>query len=234
VPINILQSVKRLVVERETIYNIVMSGEKIAKIIVQIKPWLKTGSLNIFGMPFAGKDSRGNELAKLFDGIVIGGGDIIRNTPELEKLNEQVKDGSLAPTEEFLKVVLPYFLQDAFKNKPLILSSVGRWHGEEPGVMAATKESGHPLMAVIYIDISEEEMHRRWMVSQELQDRGFRHDDAVHVLEKRINEFKTKTLPVLDFYREHNLLIEISGEASHEDVLLNILSQLAHRAAQAK
>ncbi len=191
-----------------------------------LKDWLGTGSINLFGKPFAGKDTCAHSLAKLLGASVIGGGDLMRNNKEHAALQSQVEDGSLAPTKEFLNIVLPHFEQDMFQGKPLILSSVGRWHGEETGVMAAAQKSGHPLKAVIYIDVSKDEVQRRWEVSRQLEDRGERKDDAEHVLERRLQEFEDKTLPVLDFYRQKGLLIEVDGIKSREDVLHDIYTKL--------
>jgi adenylate kinase len=195
--------------------------------IIELKKWLGTGSINIFGMPFAGKDTHSKELAKIFDGVVIGGGEIIRSFKEHAHVLKQIESGALAPQDEFLKIVLPYFSKSEFEGIPLILSSVGRWHGEQSGVLKAAKNSGHPIKAVIYLNVSVKEVKRRWAISQEVADRGSRKDDMEHILDVRLNEFQTKTLPVVDFYKSHNLLIEINGEESKEQVLTNILARLS-------
>lgn len=207
-----------------------MKASKDKHKVAQIKTWLKTGSINIFGLPFAGKDTHGRELSKDLDGVLIGGGDIIRSDHSLRHIQDHISTGSLAPTEEYLQIVLPYFSRPEFKNKPLILSSVGRWHGEEAGVLEATTESGHALKVVIYIDIDEKEMRHRWEASREFADRGKRRDDAEHVLAKRLDEFNTKTIPVINFYRDQGMLIEIDGIAEKDVVSENIINQLLARA----
>jgi adenylate kinase len=199
--------------------------------IKHIRAWLGTGSINIFGLPFAGKDTHGRELAKILNGPLIGGGDIIRSAAAQE-LKDHVATGKLAPTDEYLRLVLPYFAQDKFKNHPLILSSVGRWFGEHLPVEQAAKESGHELKATIFITIDQAEVHKRWQAALRLQDRGQRHDDEEHVLEKRIQEFETKTLPVVDYYREEGLLIEVDGNPERHAVTEAIIDQL-YRLSQA-
>jgi adenylate kinase len=191
-----------------------------------LKLWLQTGSINLFGKPFAGKDTSAQALAKLFNAVVIGGGDILRNNQAHAATQAKTEDGSLAPTDEYLRIVLPYFEQPEFTGRPLVLSSVGRWHGEEDGVITATNQSHHPLKAVIYIDINEEEIRKRWATSQQLEDRGNRKDDAENVLDKRLAEFTNKTVPVLDFYRQKGLLIEVNGLQSRGAVLQEILDKL--------
>lgn len=212
------------------LYNTQMEINGYETKITQIKEWLGTGSINIFGLPFAGKDTHCRELADLFDGVVIGGGDILRSKATPSHVREHIAKGALAPTDEFRRIVLPYFSRNEFKDKPLVLSSVGRWHGEEPAVLESTAESGHPMRAVICLEITISEVRQRWKIAQDLKDRGERSDDADHVLDNRIEEFQSKTMPVIEFYRNQGMLIEIDGMPARAEVLKAILDQLALRA----
>lgn len=192
----------------------------------KIKEWLGSGSINIFGLPFAGKDTHGRELAKLFDATLIGGGDLFRGHKELHEVKAYIAKGYLAPTDEYLNLVFPFFKQEKLKNRPLILSSVGRWSGEEAPILKAAKRSHHEIKAVVYLEINEEEMRRRWEKSLTIGDRGKRHDDAEHALDTRLKEFRKKTVPVLKFYKSRGLLISIDGIASKEEVSQRIIDGL--------
>lgn len=198
--------------------------------VAVIKTWLGSGSINLFGSPFSGKDTQAQRLAKLFNAPVIGGGDIIRNSS-----NERVKDiiarGRLAPTTDYLEMVLPYFQQKQFERKPLILSSVGRWHGEEEVITSAAEQSSHPIKAVIFLKLSEEEAQKRWKIAQHTHDRGNRADDATGVLKTRFNEFRKKTLPVIEFYQKKGLFIEVDGSQTPDEVTGKILDKLAAKAS---
>jgi len=194
--------------------------------IEAIREWLGTGSINIFGRPFAGKDTHGRELVALFNGVLLGGGDILRNSEIPAHVTELIRAGKLAPTEDYIKIVLPYLSRDEFKQKPLILSSVGRWHGEEEGVLEATEASGHPIKAVVYLNIDEVAVRARWSSKNHVGERGERHDDTEEILEIRLAEYREKTLPVIDFYREHGLLIEVDSALEKHVVLELILDAL--------
>lgn len=197
-----------------------------SKPLSTIKDWLSTGSINIFGMPFAGKDTHGATLSQLFDAPLLGGGDILRNSTIPPELQKGLDAGKLFPTEEYLNIVTPYLSADQFKGHPLILSSVGRWIGEEEGIIKAAEASGHPIKAVVYLHAGEEVVYRRYEKSQEKGDRGDRADDAHHILATRIEEFTTKTLPVIEVYRQKGLLIEVNSDAEKHEVLENILARL--------
>lgn len=200
--------------------------------LTAIQNWLGTGSINIFGRPFAGKDTHGRELVALFDGVLLGGGDILRNSEVPEHVKELIHAGKLAPTEDYIKIVLPYLSQTEFKDKPLILSSVGRWHGEEKGVLGAAEESGHPIKAVLYLDLDEASVRERWRRTSHLGERGERHDDTADILETRLEEYRDKTLPVIDFYKQHGLLINIDSSLEKDVVFETIINELYKLAVQ--
>ena len=202
-----------------------MEYQRDPKQIQTIAGWLSTGSINVFGRPFSGKDTQAQYLSKLFRAPVIGGGKIIRNSSHQEVKNI-IDKGELAPISAYLDIVLPYFSQSKFNGSPLILSSVGRWHGEEKGVMQALKTSAHELKAVILLDIDENEVRSRWKAAQTLGDRGRRADDAHGALDVRLEEFRNKTLPVIEFYRQNELLIEVDGKAKEDKVTTEILTKL--------
>lgn len=192
--------------------------------------WLGSGSINIFGLPFAGKDTHGHELAKLFGGVTLSGGQILRGSPRTPEQIAIQESGELFPTDEYMRIVTPYLSREEFAGKPLILSSVGRWIGEEQGVLAATEASGHATRAVLYLTVNEETIYHRLDASKEIGDRELRADDSREVLATRIAEFREKTLPVIEEYRKLGLLIEINSDASREEVFDSILSRLLQRA----
>lgn len=192
-----------------------------------IKKWLGVGSINIFGYPFAGKDTHGRELASLLDARLIGGGEIIRSQETPQHMKDHIATGILTPTDEYLALMLPYFSRNEFAGKPLILSSVGRWFGEHLHVRKSAEASGHPLKVVLFLDIDTQELRRRWEASLSSNDRGKRHDDAEHILETRIQEFETKTLPVVEYYKSEGMLIHADGNGTQQETLNRIIEQLA-------
>jgi adenylate kinase len=147
-----------------------------------------------------------------------------------EHVTTLIRAGKLAPTEDYIAIVLPYLSKEEFSNKPLILSSVGRWHGEEDGVLGAAEASGHPVKAVVYLDITEEGVRTRWQEKNHVGARGERHDDTEEILETRLEEYREKTLPVIDYYKKSGLLIDIDSSLPKDVVLQTIIDELYKRA----
>lgn len=197
--------------------------------IDKINQWLSSGSINIFGRPFAGKDTQGELLAKLFGGVLIAGGDILRSHQDPAEIEKIMAAGGIIPSDFYLRMLLPYLLQPDLNGKPLLLSAVGRSHGEEDIILQATADSGHPMKAVVVLQLSEADVWQRFEESQLDHDRGNRTDDHREVLNNRLKKYQAKTVPVIEFYRNKGLLIEVDGTKSREEVTNEILNSLFNR-----
>ena len=202
--------------------------------ISAIKTWLGTGSINIFGLPMSGKDTQGIKWAETLDAKFISSGMIIR-AMEKKTNNNYIKHGELIPTNVFYEWVLPYLERRDLFNYPLVLSSIGRWQGEEDQVISVAKGAGHEIKAAIILNISEADVEQRFHAAKVLADRGEREDDKdLEVFRVRIKEFREKTLPVLQHYKTLGLLVEVNGDQPREAVFNEIVEKLSRRASQSQ
>lgn len=203
-----------------------MEEQNLIDKLAKIKSWLGTGSLNVFGLPMSGKDTVGERLAKDLVAKFLSSGIIIRAF-EAEQNQNMTGSGQLIPTNTFYDIILPYFSREEMKNDSLILSSVGRWAGEEDKIMEAAKNGGHEIKAVVLLDLTETDVKNRFEAAKELNDRGERADDAnLEIFETRIREFNEKTVPVLNHYDELNLLIKVPANGSRDEVYLSVIDKL--------
>ena len=199
-----------------------------------IKEWLGTGSINIFGLPMSGKDTQGVKLAEALDAKFLSSGMIVRamETETKQKLSDK---GNLIPTNIFYEWVLPYFERRDLFSYPLILSSIGRWSGEEDQVMSVAAGAGHEIKAAVILNISEADVENRFKESKVLNDRGERADDNdLEIFHNRLQEFRTKTLPVLQHYQTLGLLVEVNGDQTREAVFNELVEKLYAKAAQSR
>ena len=203
-----------------------MEEQNLIDKLAKIKAWLGTGSLNVFGLPMSGKDTVGERLAKDLGAKFLSSGIIIRAF-EAEQNQNMTGSGQLIPTNTFYDIILPYFSREEMKNDSLILSSVGRWSGEEDKIMEAAKNGGHEIKAVVLLDLTEADVKSRFEAAKRLNDRGERADDAnLEIFETRIREFNEKTVPVLNHYDELNLLIKVPADGSRDEVYLSVIDKL--------
>ncbi len=191
-----------------------------------IKKWLGTGSINVFGFPMSGKDTQGVKLAEAIGGKLLSSGIIIRANEE-ERHKNLTDKGNLIPTDIFYEWVLPYFSREDLKSYPLVLSSIGRWFGEEDTVMETAEKTGHKIKAAVLLNISETDVLDRFEKLQSLNDRGDRRDDKdLAVFKNRLEEFRTKTMPVLEHYKQLGLLVNVNGDQSREAVFSEMIDKL--------
>lgn len=204
-------------------YNIFMEEQ-----IQQIKSWLGIGSINIFGLPMSGKDTVGVQLAEKLGAKFLSSGIIVR-AMEQATGTAYSHGGKLMPSSVFYDWVLPYFEREELWKYPLILSSIGRWAGEEDEVMSVARASGHTIRAAVVLQLSDKDVVERWEAAKLLGDRGLRHDDAdPEIFQTRIDEYHEKTLPVLKHYQELGLLVPVQADFTREQVLKNTIEALAN------
>ncbi len=195
--------------------------------IQQIKSWLGIGSINIFGLPMSGKDTVGVQLAEKLGAKFLSSGMIVRAMEQATGQNH-TGAGKLMASNVFYEWVLPYFEREELWKYPLVLSSIGRWSGEENEVMAVAKRSGHTIRAAVELQLSDQDVVERWEAAKILGDRGLRQDDAdPQIFQTRINEYHEKTLPVLQHYQELGLLVSVPANFTREQVLANVIEALA-------
>lgn len=182
----------------------------------------------------SGKDTQGIRLAGTLDAKFLSSGLIIR-AKEKELKKDYSEHGELIPTNVFYEWVLPYFERQDLYKYPLILSSIGRWSGEEDSVMTAAASAGHDIKAVILLNISEADVENRFEMAKSLNDRGERKDDLdLATFHTRLEEFRTKTLPVIEHYRDLGLLINVNGDQDRDSVFNEIVEKLYRTATEAR
>lgn len=197
-----------------------------------IKSWLGTGSINIFGLPMSGKDTQGIRLAKTLGAKFLSSGIIIR-AKEAETHQNLSESGALIPTNIFYDWVLPYFERLDLRDFPLILSSIGRWSGEETIVMNAAAGGGHDIKAAVLLNISESDVKSRFEAAKILNDRGGRADDKDEkTFNTRLEEFRTKTMPVINHYNDLGLLITVKGDGTRDEVFNELVEKLYLKAKE--
>lgn len=194
--------------------------------INSIKSWLGTGSINLFGLPMSGKDTQGIRLAEILGAKFLSSGLIIR-AKEAETHKNLTESGALIPTNIFYDWVLPYFDRDDLRDFPLVLSSIGRWSGEETIVMNTASATGHEIKVAILLNVSEEDVRARFEAAKILNDRGDRSDDRDEkTFNTRLEEFREKTMPVINHYHDLGLLLTINGDKTRDEVFAELIEKL--------
>ena len=211
----------------------------------------------LMGGPGAGKGTQARKLEKEMGLPQISTGDLFRehlkNESELGKLARKFMDaGELVPDEVTVGMVRQR-LQRPDTAAGAIFDGFPRTIAQANALEALLDESGERINVAPYIHVDRDLLVRRlagrWTcpvcgrVYHELfsppQESGIcdldgaelyqREDDTVETQRRRIEVYFEQTAPLLDFYREKRLLMQIDGEQSIDDVFEDLKRAIEDR-----
>ncbi len=164
----------------------------------------------LIGIQGSGKSTQGNLLSEKLNIPYLSTGHIFREmAKEHDSLGRYIKEtmnaGYLIPDEKTLEVVEEYLSRPEYK-KGYILDGFPRTRGQ-----AEAFKNG--IAAVIYIKVTDETALHRLTIRND-----GREDETPPALQKRIELFHKFTEPVLEYYREKEILHDIDGEKDIDEI----------------
>jgi adenylate kinase len=175
--------------------------------------------------PGAGKGTQAGRLSERYDIPHVETGSIIRNaiaeeTPAGKKAKEYVDSGKLVPDEIVVELIRERIERDDC-DEGFILDGFPRTVPQAEAFQDMAEENEINLDAVVHLEVADS------VVKERLLDRG-REDDTPEAIEQRLEEYRNKTAPLIDFYQEKDLLVKVDGEQSIDDVTESIEDALSH------
>ncbi|MBU6490685.1 nucleoside monophosphate kinase [Patescibacteria group bacterium] len=187
----------------------------------------REGAHTIFfiGKPGCGKGTQAKLLSEKTDWPVISAGQQFRTIAALEnavgrKIKSEIDMGFLAPHWFAM-----YLYQKALFSLPddtsVIFDGFNRKVAEAELIIDSLTWLARPF-SILYISISDEEVHRRLSGRREAE--GRRDDTAVS---ERLKEYYAYTEPAIRIFREAGVLLEIQGEQPPEQIAEHIRTVLS-------
>ncbi len=203
----------------------------------------------IFGPPGAGKGTQSKYIVSKFNLFQLSTGDLLRNEIKNKssvglKIGSIVNAGSLVSDDIVSKLIESYILKDEFKNR-IIFDGYPRNISQAKNLNLLLNKYNQKISLVLKLAVDLETIKKRVsgrMVcsmcgkiynqffnpaptggkccsSKYLQIRG---DDTVDVAVKRYQTYEKQTEPVLDFYKDLNLLKVVNGGSPIEQIYKEI------------
>lgn len=171
------------------------------------------------GPPGAGKGTQAKKIVEKYHIPQISTGDILREEVKKgsslgKKVQEYIDKGELVPDDIIIAIIKERIQKEDAKGG-FLLDGFPRTIEQAKALEKMLEEMGKKLDGVLFLDVSEEELIKRLLKRAEIEGRS---DDNLETIKERLRVYKEKTVPILDFYREKNLLQEIPGEGSIEEV----------------
>ncbi len=185
-------------------------------------------NIALFGPPGAGKGTQSDHLISRYNLGYISTGEILRNELKQDSdLGRQARDiiaaGELVSDEIIVQILEktiaahPHangFLFDGFPRTTIQAYIL-------EGLMTKLNTQ---LDCLINLDVPEEESVRRLLERGKTSGRS---DDNEEVIRNRLKEYEKKTLPVLDFYEDRGLRIDVNGTGTIQGVQ-DTIESIAH------
>ena len=184
----------------------------------------------LMGAPGAGKGTQAKLLEKATELPQISTGDLFRaNLKNQTKLGQMARSymdkGELVPDEVTVAMVQDRLTQDDCANGA-ILDGFPRTTTQAEALDELLAKLNAQVDVVPYIKVSQDALVARLLKRAELEGRA---DDNEETITVRMQVYQNETAPLLDFYRDKSLLVEINGEQSIENVqqdLLQVVQQV--------
>jgi adenylate kinase len=184
-------------------------------------------NLILFGPPGAGKGTQSEKLIKKYGFVHISTGDLFRwhtknDTALGKKVKEIMNSGALVPDE----ITIAMLQEEVSKNPTaggFLFDGFPRTVPQAEALDAFMKKNNSAIHHVIALEVTESELRAR-IAKRKLESN--RADDEEDKLNKRVDEYFSKTIHVLPFYEKQSRLRKVNGIGEIETIFNSVCAIL--------
>ncbi len=208
----------------------------------------------IMGGPGAGKGTVSAKIVEKFNVLHISTGDVFRSEigkqTELGLSAKSFMDKGLLVPDEVTNPMVKSYLEKQDTSKGYLLDGYPRTLAQAEAFDALVKGSDLEVDMVISMDIAFDRLAERITGRRICKDCGEiyhitnkpstsegkcdkcggelyqRKDDTIESLTVRLDEYSKNTAPVLDYYKEKGILVEVNADQSADQVWEDVLKAL--------
>ena len=173
----------------------------------------------IFGPPGAGKGTQSNLIVKKFNLYQLSTGELLRdeikNKTELGlQISSIINSGNLVSDNIVGDLIEKYISNKSYKNR-LIFDGYPRNLIQARNLDSLLKKYDQNIGIVLKLSVSLETIKKRILERKILEKRE---DDNEEIAIKRYLTYENNIKPVIDFYKQSNLLNVVNGETSISEI----------------
>jgi adenylate kinase len=176
----------------------------------------------ILGAPGSGKGTLSKELKDQYGFQHISTGDVLRKSED-DELKKLSSTGKLVPDDLMLKV-LRKELKKLDLERGIIFDGFPRTIVQAKKLDRLLGKLGVGLNHAVLLSLPDEIAKER--IRERAKTSGRKDDAKDSIIEKRFDEYREKTEPLVDFYNKSRKLITIKADAGKDEVLKKAVRKL--------
>lgn len=174
----------------------------------------------IFGPPGSGKGTQSVRLAGKFNLMHLSTGDMLRaeiaaGTDLGKKMSVIMSKGELVPDEVVIEMIASKI--DSTKDKAgFLFDGFPRTVAQTEALEKMLNARGMKLDSMLVLDVDHDELVKRLIMRAEQSGRPDDKDPAV--IENRIDVYKSKTEPIIEYCRKRGIYEPVNGVGSIDEI----------------
>ncbi len=173
----------------------------------------------IFGPPGAGKGTQSKFIVNKFNLYQLSTGDLlreeIRNKTKLgSEISSIINSGELVSDNIVSNLIEKFISNETYKHK-IIFDGYPRTLIQAKNLDDLLKKYKQKIDIVLKLSVSLETVKKR-ILERQIQEK--RDDDNEEIAIKRYKTYEKSSSPVLDYYKQSNLLKVVNGEAGISEI----------------
>jgi adenylate kinase len=174
----------------------------------------------IFGPPGSGKGTQSVRLAEKFNLIHLSTGDMLRaeitgGTELGKKMSLIMSKGELVPDEVVIEMIA-YKIDHSKGSAGFLFDGFPRTVAQTIALEKMLNERKMKIDSMLVLDVDHDELVKRLIARAELSGRPDDKDSAV--IDNRIDVYKSKTEPIIDYCSKKGLYQPVNGMGTVDDI----------------
>jgi len=174
----------------------------------------------IFGPPGSGKGTQSVRLAEKFNLLHLSTGDMLRaeitaGTELGKKMSLIMSKGELVPDEVVIEMIA-YKIDNSKGTAGFLFDGFPRTVAQTVSLEKMLNERKMKIDQMLVLDVDHDELVKRLLARAELSGRPDDKDPAV--IENRIEVYKEKTEPIINYCRERGIYQSVKGVGTIDDI----------------